>query len=42
IAIDELNQCLSNIQRFPELKIFKEGLKNIKKFTADKYRILIK
>ena len=36
-AIDELDRCLSNIQRFPELKIFKEGLKNIKQFTADEY-----
>ncbi|CAG8797608.1 9140_t:CDS:1, partial [Dentiscutata erythropus] len=34
-AINKLDQHLSNIQRFPGLKIFSEGLKNIKQFTAD-------
>ncbi|CAG8769862.1 13887_t:CDS:1, partial [Dentiscutata erythropus] len=41
-AIDKLDQRLSNIQRFPGLKIFKEGLKNIKQFIADEYRNMMK
>ncbi|KAF0458252.1 zn-finger domain-containing protein [Gigaspora margarita] len=41
-AIDELDQYLSRIPRFSGLKIFREGLKNIKQFTADKYRNIMK
>ncbi|CAG8793038.1 19435_t:CDS:1, partial [Dentiscutata erythropus] len=41
-AIDELDRRLSNIQRFLRLKIFKEGLKNIKQFIADEYCNMMK
>ncbi|CAG8718569.1 41615_t:CDS:2, partial [Gigaspora margarita] len=34
-AINELDQCLLRIPRFLVLKSFREGLKNIKQFTAD-------
>ena len=41
-AIDKLDKRLSAIPRFPELKIFKHGLENIKRFTADEYRNMMK
>ena len=42
IAVDELDNRLANIPRFPGLKIFKNGLKNIKLFTADEFRNMMK
>jgi hypothetical protein len=36
--VDEFDQRLSKISRFPRLKIFKNGLENIKRFTADEFR----
>ena len=41
IAVDELNNCLARIPRFPDLKIFKNGLENIKRFTTDEFRNMI-
>ena len=41
-AVDELDNCLSSIPRFPGLKIFKHGLENIKRFTADEFRNMMK
>jgi predicted oxidoreductase len=37
IAVNELDSRLANIPRFPGLKIFKNGLENIKRFTADEF-----
>src|SRR6266480_5722104 len=42
IAIDELNNRLARIPRFSSLKIFKNGLENIKRFTADEFRNMMK
>lgn len=42
IAVDELDKRLSLIPRFPRLKIFKHGLENIKRFTADEFRNMMK
>src|SRR5215471_111703 len=42
IAVDELDNRLANIPRFPGLKIFKNGLENIKRFIADDFRNMIK
>src|SRR3954451_24762560 len=42
IAVDELDHRLSNISRFPGLKVFKNGLENIKRFTADEVRNMMK
>src|SRR3954454_10775671 len=42
IAVDELDHQLSNIPRFPGLKVFKNGLENIKRFTADEFRNMMK
>src|SRR3954454_11108307 len=42
IAVDELDHRLSNIPRFPDLKVFKNGLENIKRFTADEFRNMMK
>ena len=42
IAVDELDNRLARIPRFPGLKIFKNGLENIKRFTADEFRNMIK
>jgi len=36
-AIDEIDNRLATIPRFPGLKIFKNGLGNIKQFTADEF-----
>jgi len=41
-AIDELDNRLATIPRFPGLKIFKNGLGNIKRFTADEFRNMMK
>ena len=42
IAVDELDNRLARIPRFPGLKIFKHGLENIKRFTADEFRNMMK
>jgi hypothetical protein len=42
VAVDELDKRLAAIPRFPGLKIFKNGLENIKRFTADEYRNMMK
>ena len=41
-AVDELDNRLATIPRFPGLKIFKNGLENIKCFTADEFYNMIK
>jgi predicted oxidoreductase len=41
-AVDELDNRLATIPRFPGLKIFKNGLENIKRFTADEFRNMMK
>jgi hypothetical protein len=41
-AIDEMDRRLSLIPPFPNLKIFKNGLQNIKRFTASEYRDIMK
>lgn len=42
IAVDELDSRLAKIPRFPGLKLFKNGLENIKRFTADDFRNMMK
>jgi hypothetical protein len=42
IAVDELDNRLASIPRFSGLKIFKNGLENIKWFTADEFRNMMK
>jgi hypothetical protein len=42
IAVDELDNRLARIPRFSGLKIFKSGLENIKRFTADEFRNMMK
>ena len=42
VAVDELDRRLATIPRFPELKIFKHGLENIKRFTANEYHNMMK
>lgn len=42
IAVAELDNRLARIPRFPGLKIFKNGLGNIKLFNADEYRNMMK
>src|SRR5256884_7950680 len=42
IAVDELDNRLARILRFPGLKIFKNGLENIKRFTADEFQNMMK
>jgi len=41
-AVDELDKCLANVPRFPGLKLFKHGLENIKRFTANEFRNMMK
>jgi hypothetical protein len=41
-VVDEFDQRLSKVPRFPGLKIFKNGLENIKRFTADEFRNMMK
>ena len=42
MAVNELDNRLSSIPRFPGLKIFKNGLENIKRFTANEFRNMMK
>ena len=42
IAVNELDNRLARIPRFSGLKIFKNGLENIKRFTADEFRNMMK
>jgi len=42
VAVDDLDHHLATIPRFPGLKIFKNGLENIKRFTADEFRNMMK
>lgn len=42
VAVNELDHRLATISRFPGLKIFKHGLENIKRFTADEFRNMMK
>lgn len=42
VAVDEFDKRLSEIPRFSGLKIFKHGLENIKRFTADEFRNMMK
>jgi hypothetical protein len=37
-----MNNRLSNIPRFPELKIFKNGIQSLSRITAKEYRNLMK
>jgi len=41
-VVDELNNHLTMIPRFPGLKIFKNSLENIKHFMADEFRNMMK
>jgi hypothetical protein len=36
--IDKMDERFSKIPRYPNLKIFKNGLKELNRFTADEYR----
>ena len=42
VAVTELDNRLSSIPRFPGLKIFKNGLENIKRFTANEFQNMMK
>ena len=42
IAVDVLDDCLAKIPQFSGLKLFKNGLENIKRFTADDFQNMIK
>jgi hypothetical protein len=42
VAVDELDNRLATIPRFPGLKVFRNGLENIKRFTADEFRNMMK
>src|SRR5207245_2890528 len=42
VAVNELDNRLSSIPRFPGLKIFKNGLENIKRFTANEFINMMK
>ena len=41
-AINEMDRRLGLIPSFPNLKIFKYGLQNIKRFIASEYRDIMK
>ena len=41
-AVDDLDNRLAIIPRFPGLKLFKNGLENIKRFTANDFRNMMK
>ena len=40
--LDKLDNRLANIPRFPELKIFKNGIQSLSRITANEYRNLMK
>ena len=40
-GVAEFHDRLGKILRFPGLKLFKHGLGNIKRFTADKFRAMM-
>jgi hypothetical protein len=42
ILIDKVNRRLAAIPRFPDLKIFSNGLQSIARLTANEYRSLMK
>src|SRR5437763_16957496 len=42
VAVNELDNRLSSIPRFSVLKIFKNGLENIKRFTDNEFRNMMK
>ena len=42
VAVDELDNRLAMILQFLRLKIFRNGLENIKCFTADEFRNMMK
>src|SRR5437868_15414680 len=42
IAVDEFDNRLARIPRFSGLKIFKNGLKNIKQFTINEFHNMMK
>ena len=42
VAVDELDNRLAMIPWFSGLKIFRNGLENIKRFTADEFRNMMK
>jgi hypothetical protein len=41
-GVIEFDNRLGNIPRFPGLKLFKHGLNNIKRFTADEFRAMMR
>ena len=42
MLVDEINRRLAAIPRFPDLKIFSNGLQSIARLTANEYRSLMK
>ena len=42
MVVNKLDNRLSSIPRFPGLKIFKNGLENIKRFTANEFPNMMK
>ena len=40
--LDTIHNRLANIPRFPELKIFKNGIQSLARITANEYRNLMK
>ena len=40
--IDNIDNRLANIPRYPELKIFKNGIQSLSRITANEYRNLMK
>jgi intracellular sulfur oxidation DsrE/DsrF family protein len=41
-GVNEFDNRLGRIPRFPGLKLFKNGLNNIKRFTADEFRAMMR
>jgi len=41
-GVAEFDDRLGKIPRFPGLKLFKHGLGNIKRFTADEFRAMMR
>ena len=42
ILVNKIDRCLAAIPRFPDLKIFSNGLQSIARLTANEYRSLMK